>query len=162
MASNEGREPLPDDGYSDLNETTARSLLKLTLPGQSLADELVARLKSPTGAQWLQETIQRGCGIGMSSLEEKCFQGTASVEDLKALKDVSKACLSRTSLYEEELAITLAYFLAIAAAWAHHGARISNQGLRDQRQVLLRIAAVAPPPRSGLFSGAAARILEKP
>jgi hypothetical protein len=148
MSPPTGNSPAPPDITLD----HASTLLRLGLTGpRRPVDDLIDRLQRPDGAAWLERALARIPACGSAAM----LLGHASVKDLTAAKEHCKLLLRDSSDPELRLAAIAGYFLSIAAGLRHHGVRIGGQGRAELSEILLDLAAAAPPAWRDMLAAAA-------
>jgi len=116
---------------------------------------LKQRLEQEDGGAWLRACLAKEPFAPLVDAERALTAGTLALAELEALKRRAKRGFGPEQPRELRLASIAAYFLAIAAALAHHRARLSSQPLADVRAILLDLATAIDEPWSSLLSAAA-------
>lgn len=148
------------DQPGESNGPSSHRLLKLGLtePRRPI-DDLIERLSRADGATWFQALCQRPPLSSLNALGsagEGMIQGRASVAQLTELKEAGKQLL-REPGPEARLTGMAAYFLAVGAALANHGALICSRPRAELDPVLLDLATVLPGPWSDMLCRATMR-----
>ncbi|MCA9309898.1 MAG: hypothetical protein KDA21_01760 [Phycisphaerales bacterium] len=128
--------------------------LGLSQPAGPVA-ALIERLALADGADWLAHTLAGGAFRDAGTSAAACAGGTATVAELRAVKESAKRAMGRSETHQEMLSATLAYFLSIGAALAHHNELLTSQPREQVDQALVDLADVLPDPWSGLLERAA-------
>lgn len=151
--------PLPSDvnaSFAQLDSSQATRLLKLGLTGpKRRVDPLLDRLSSTAGKSWFAAVLKRPPFAGLGSPADALAKGDASLDQLVAFKDAAKKVVTTAGGPDAELTGVAAYYLAIAAALAHHNSLISSVNRLELDAVLLDMAEVLPSPWAELVSKAA-------
>jgi hypothetical protein len=93
------------------------------------------------------------------ALLDKALNESTAVEELIRIKDLAKVLIKEADGTRQREAARLLYHVAVAAAFVHHGARISGRSMLKQEVLYDRLAATwAEHPIGRLFSQAAARV----
>jgi hypothetical protein len=136
----------------------ATVFLRLGLEGpRRPVDDLIDRLRRSSGGSWLNDALQAGPLKGQGSASELLIDGKATIAQLIAIKDRSKALVKEAVAGELRLAGIAGYFLSIAAGLQHHGKLITTRDHDQLAEILLDLAEAAPEPFKGLLSHAAVR-----
>ena len=144
--------PLPDADFSDLCQAKAGDLLQLVLArSRNVAEELVLVLSGAEGGPRFGALLDHAWAGRAGAPEEKLAAGGATLDELRELKAAAKALFWKGSDRDERVAAALAYFLALAAALAHHGALITGEDREDLARVFTDLAALSPAPWPDLF-----------
>lgn len=150
---------LPSDvnaSFAQLDSSSATRLLKLGISGpKRRVDPLIERLRSTAGKAWFAGMLKRPPFAGLREPVEQLVQGRASLDEIVAFKDAGKQAVTTAPGADAELTGVAAYYLAIAAAMAHHNSLISSVNRPELDAVLLDLAEVLPSPWSELASRAA-------
>jgi len=146
-------------GDSDLAPARAHRLLTLGLTVSSRPVDIVLdRLNEPDAASWLNATLDAAETALDQPLRPALRAGDGGVEALIAIKDGAKASLSGETKDGDPAAGVLLYFLAVAAAQAHHGVLISSQPKNEVAETLGELAAALPEAWSRVCDQAAAQL----
>lgn len=151
--------PLPSDvnaSFAQLDSSQATRLLKLGISGpKRRVDPLIDRLRSSAGKSWFAGILKRPPFADLPDAVGQFVQGRASLDQIVAFKDAAKHAVTAAQGADAELAGIAAYYIAIAAAMAHHNSLISSVNRTELDAVLLDLAEVLPSPWSELASRAA-------
>jgi len=143
----------PDDA---LTPRQAATLLALSVAGpRRPVDDLIERLRRPDGATWMAQALDAFSEQTIGVAAEDVLAGRVAPNDLVAAKEAAKARLADAKTIDDALGATLCYFAAAGAALAHHGEVISSRSRSDLQDVLIDLAAAAPPAWAELFEVAA-------
>ena len=138
-----------------LQKQTAVTMLSMGLVGKHRPlDDLIDRLSRPDGQVWLQTLLRRQdrtLPMSMQSL----LDGTASLDQLKRTKDISKSLIADAETREMALGALAVYCLSVAAALVHHGQLISSQSREEWDTLFVDLSAVMPVPWRDLLMQAA-------
>ncbi|MBL9002096.1 MAG: hypothetical protein JNK25_13270 [Phycisphaerae bacterium] len=148
-----------DDPYREITRDQASTLLRIGLEGpRRAADDLADELEKCDGLRWFESQFRRPPFAELPHAGRLLLSGGTSLDALTALKERAKSLVKNPTTREEYLAGLAGYYLAIASAIAHHGARISRQPAEELEPVLQELAAVAPQPWSDLLLAAAKKV----
>ena len=129
--------------FDPLSPSRTAHLLGLALSQRERPiDRVIARLREPDGATWVEQAIET-VGREMSMPLRAMLLDGAPLEQLRIAKESVKR-QSKTAEAEQKMAGTLAYFLLIATAMARHGKIISAQPTAQVRAVLVGLADCVP------------------
>lgn len=158
--------PMPDDskgiftsfvraqplGGSDAENAIAARLLKLGVRGPTRpVDRLIERLSRTDRGVWLDDAIREVSGSSTETVSVLTLTPSTPLGSIRALKDRCKRQAAKGLPGQEPLEPMLGYFIALAAAMAHHGALISSVPRSEIEGVLLDLACVLPDPWADLF-----------
>lgn len=135
---------MTDDALNSLHfhgGRPTRDLLRLGLRPERPIEALVERLEQDDGTSWLVEAI---ASHGLTLTHDHVLSG-AALSELEALKESAKRRNSVQATLETQHQALAGYFLAAAAALAHHRTRISSATPAELHEAFLELAAVAPP-----------------
>lgn len=149
---------LPDvnASFAQLDSSQATRLLKLGISGpKRRVDPLIDRLRSSAGKAWFAGIFKKAPFATLADPVDRLAEGRATLDEIVAFKDAAKHAVTKATGSDTELAGVAAYYMAIAAALAHHGSLISSVNRPELDAVLLDLAEVLPSPWSELASRAA-------
>ena len=130
-------------------------LLRVGLaPGARPVDELIARLRREDGAAWFTRAIDSSPASACGPATARLLEGKATLEELRGVKEASKALLHQACDREPRLRCFVSYFLSVAAALVHHCTRITSRG-DDLEGIFLDLAEAAPAPWADFLARAA-------
>lgn len=144
---------LPPDDRVSLDRASVLLRFGITRPRRSV-DALIERLERSDGPTWLDAALATGPLTGLGG-PTAFARGTAPLESIHRAKDRGKELAAHAREPEERLAGLAGYFVAIAAALAHHGSAITTRPIDELAPMLLDLATVAPSPWTELFGRAA-------
>jgi len=138
-----------------LQKQTAVTMLSMGLVGKHRPlDDLIDRISRPDGQVWLQSLLRqydRTMPMSMQSM----LDGSASLDQLKRTKDISKSLIADSATREMALGALAVYCLTVAAALVHHGQLISTQPREEWDTLFVDLADVMPVPWRDLLMQAA-------
>ncbi len=138
----------------------ATRLLPIAIAGpRRPIDAVIERLRQPDANKWLQ-SILRAAAERMETPESTdahalLAEGEASLEQIRALKEQSKSELRTADPDDPPAPAVFLYFIAVAAALAHHSESISSMPREEIDPILVDLADAAPEPWSELCLRAA-------
>ena len=146
----------PTQSGDSLSANAVSRLLPLGLsqPAGPVAD-LIERLSEPDGLDWLMHTLEHGPMREAGTTAKACADGSATLDDLTRVKERAKRAMGRAETRQEMLSATLAYFLVIGSAMAHHNELLTSQSRDQVDQALVDLSDVLPTPWSELLQSAA-------
>ncbi len=147
------------EDYAELTAAQASRLLSSVLGGERRAQKhpaeaLLEELRRPHAPEWFGKVFAASLGMEPARAEELLLRGAADLETLVAMKDAGKRARPPADGSDAPAIPTLAYFLAHAAALAHHKTFIGKEEKRRYLAVLQELADVVPSPWAELFSKA--------
>ncbi len=145
-----------DSEFANLSELDASRLFQIGLCGpRRPVDALIDRLSQLDGHHWLDSALSTGTASMFEDPENALIRGSATLDQLKRMKEEGKSVIKRSRDRETRLNALASYFLAIAAAMVHHRNLICSRRRDELNPVLLDLASVAPGKWSDLLSQAA-------
>jgi hypothetical protein len=103
--------------------------------------------------------MSRATGGSRTGLLEAATRETASLEELRHLKDLAKGFMTQADDRPHREAARLLYHVAVVAAFTRHGAAISGRPMHRQLDLYGRLAQTwAGHPIGELFRAAVARV----
>ncbi len=145
--------------FSDISEAMAQQLLQLALaPKTSPVDELLKHLIAGDCGFWLQTAVTETVGPDRAQAERLLVHGKATIEELEALKERSKALFRTAESHDGQLRATLLYFLVHGAFVVHHRMLSTNRTKAELKEAFGALAAAVPPPWSDLLARAATTV----
>lgn len=145
---------MPSGDSLSANAVSRLLPLGLSQPAGPVVD-LIERLTEPDGQDWLMHTLEHGAMRDAGSSAKACADGSATVEQLKQIKEHAKRSMGRAETRQEMLSATLAYFLIIGSAMVHHNELLTSQARDQVDQALVDLADVLPAPWAELLHQAA-------
>lgn len=153
----------PDD-----RDRKTERLLRLAMNRPNLvAEELRRKIEAKEGSRWFESVLHtdplglfRDLDRGDGSEETEArpirlLSGDVTIEQLRAIKEKSKALFRATRDPDQRLIGAVGYFLSIAAGLRHHHTRICSRSRQEVDPILLDLASAAPSPWNELLSRAA-------
>jgi hypothetical protein len=151
MSSPTASEPPPGENPA-LGHDSLTRLLQLGLrPGSRPVDELLDWLALDEGRAWFVTWSQAS---GRALLQSP----PPALDALREFYGESKKLLARARIKEDRVGALAAYFLANAAALAHHGQLLSSRSRDELVPVLSDLAAALPEPWDDLVERAVERL----
>jgi hypothetical protein len=135
-------------------DATARLLAQAARRSGRSVERLIQRLELDDGPTWLRDALKHGRWGESTDVHERLSSGTASLDELRAVKDASKALYERVEA-DAHLAGVAGYFFSLAAAIVQYGTCIGSYDRAELRETFLDLASVSPPPWSDLCERAA-------
>lgn len=133
-------------------------LLSLGLARKRPVDQLIERLSSPTGPEWLMRSLAKSPfsteGVVITGAEH-----AIELDSLVRLKDRSKKLVARGEPGDEQLRGLLGYFVAVAFGLSAHGKMISSYPAHTVREALIDLAGAMPEPWRSTFESAVERAM---
>lgn len=122
-------EPTPPLGSTRLHVPwVAATLGEFLSDARRPVDDLLARLRREADGDWLASGLERRYGSDGARFEDVVIGGSATADDLRSLKQAAKDGFDTAPRSGDRSLAVAAYFLAIAAALAHHRELITSQG----------------------------------
>ncbi len=138
--------PSTPDAPVELDGAAVQRMLELGVDeSRRPVDVIIERVAAKDGAAWIRQTLLRSPVGGLGDPEQSLVSGQS---DLEQLRRAAERCRTDDAPPGSDAALgaMLAYFLTIAAALAHHGAKLSRRSRTQIDESLLDLAAAAPEP----------------
>ncbi|HNQ22819.1 MAG TPA: hypothetical protein PKK06_06980 [Phycisphaerae bacterium] len=146
-----------------LTPTMASRLLRLGLSeSDQPVDLLLERVQAAEGARWFASAVTAVFGESAGRPGAELLSPATTLARLRLWKRQCTALAEQAADQDSWLQAMLGYFLAVAAALAHHQAMITDRPPGEAQATLAKLAAAVPLPWSNLLSQASrnARSLE--